>query len=481
MCDATTGWAGGIAQLDTYTDVKIEGSACLAAWIDNTTSAIEYYTITSVDLSGGEHIYMWMMCSGVVDTKANGGYRIVAYSGTAGGSNYMTWYVGGNDTHGTGWLLLCCDVSASGSETGTFDPTDVVAIGIQFKTTTAALKRGQTYMHNCFWDAVRYGTGSVVTSASTDDADYEDIYDDEINDNYFGVIQKSYGSYIQTGKIILGGTGTETCDFVIDNELVIFPSNDKVASDFYEILPLGNATNPTYVIITGSVIKAAGSEKFTIDSSGANINTFTITGSTLNNGGTITFLTGQTITAVVFTGCDTVDPNGATLSECTIENATVTGTSAGSLMVNVDTEGESCSDINFKNYPGSTTYAVYVAASVTEFDMDNWQFDDPNNTTSYAVYWAGTGGTLTINALNGTNLVTAGCTSAGGTVTVVNSVTLTVTVKRADTKALISNAEVAIYKASDDSELMNELTVSGVATEVFAYPGTAVDIYWRVR
>jgi len=467
MCDSITGWAGGIEEFATESDIKVEGSYSLAAWIDQTTSAVEYYTISSTDLSDGEHVFVWMSCNGVVDTKANGGYRIVLYTDS---SNYATFYVGGKDTHPNGgWVLLCTDASATpDDEVGTFDPSDVTRIGIQFKTLTDAPSVGQNKFVNCFWDAMRYGKGLIVTSASTDDADYQDIFDDELNDNYFGVVQKAYGAFIQSGQITLGGTSTETCDFVIDNEVIIFPDNDLVASDFYQIIPLGNATNPTYVIISNSVIKCAGSEKFTINASGANINTFTVISTTFDGGGDITFLTGQSITYNIFNACDAIDPNGSTFENNTISNSTVSGTSEGSLMVNVDTEGEACKDLTFSDYPGATTYAVYVAASVTEFDMDNWQFDDPNNTTSYAIYWASGSGTLTINALNGTNLVSAGCTSAGGTVTVVNAVTLQLTVKDPDGAAIVGAR--CFIEAGDDSgaapfeDSVSITSTGGVAT-----------------
>ena len=438
MCDATTGWAGGIEQFVAETGVKVEGSASLCAWIDATTSDDEYYAFTSADLSG-QTIYLWMYCSGVVDTKTNGGYRITAYSGTDYTSEVATWYVGGNDTHPAGgWVLMAASVDTTpDAETGTFDPTDVIAIGVQFKTLTSAIKKGQTYVQNCFWDAVRYGTSSTVTSGATDGADYQDIYDDEINDNYFGVVQKAYGSYIQTGKVILGGTGTETCDFVIDNEIIIFPDNDRIEAGFHEILPLGNATNPTYVEITGSVIKSAGAEKFTLDASGANIDTVTLTGSTLNNSGDLTFASGQSITSNVFTGCDPIDPNLATFTGNTISSSTALGTSEGSLMINATGDATAATDLIFTDYVGATTYAVYVASGVTAITMDNWYFDDPDNTTSYALYWAGAAGTLTVSATNGTNLVSGGCTSAGGTVSVVSSVDLTLTVKDPDGAAII--------------------------------------------
>jgi hypothetical protein len=87
--------------------------------------------------------------------------------------------------------------------------------------------------------------------------------------------------------------------------------------------------------------------------------------------------------------------------------------------------------------------AVYVAASVTEFNMTDWIFDDPNNTTSFAVYWAGDTGTLTISALGSTNLQTAGCTAAsGGSVVVESEKSYTLT-------GIIAGSEVRAYVGTD--------------------------------
>lgn len=428
MCESITGWAGGIAQMEAQSISVIEGTNSLACWIDNQLSATEYYTISTQDLSAGKHIYMWMNCSGRVDTKANGGYRIVLYTDS---SNYATFYVGGNDTHGTGWLLMCCDASATPNlETGTFDPADVTRIGLAFKTLTTAQKRGQTYMHNCFWDAVRYGTGSTVTSGATDDADYEDIYADEVNDNYFGVIQKSYGSYIQTGKVTLGGTGTETCDFVIDNEIVVFPDNDKVAATFYGILPLGNTTNPTYVIVSGAVIKSAGAEKYTIDASGSNINTFTITGCTLNNAGTCTFQSGQTITNNVFIECDMIVPVAATFTGNTVSDST--STTAALHMSLVAHNIENC----IFNSDG-TGHAIYITVAGT-YDFTDLIFNGyatQVGTETDRMVYNNSGGAVTINVDGGTFVTYRNGASA--TTDVVQTAVLTLTVKDKDGDAIV--------------------------------------------
>jgi hypothetical protein len=71
--------------------------------------------------------------------------------------------------------------------------------------------------------------------------------------------------------------------------------------------------------------------------------------------------------------------------------------------------------------------------------------------------------------------------TGGGSTTIVNSVYLRVYVKD-EANAPISGASVAIYKSSDNTQLMNETTdVNGLAEETFNYPGSDVPIYIRVR
>jgi len=453
MCESLTGWADVIAQLVVQDATVLEGTYALGCWIDNQLSATEYYTISTVDMSSGKHIYMWMNCSGRVDTKANGGYRIVLYTDS---SNYATFYVGGNDTHGTGWLLLCCDASASPDlETGTFDPSDVTRIGLAFKTITAAKKQGQAYMYNCFFDAVRYGTGHTITSAETDDAAYEDIFIEEINDNYYGVIQKSYGSYIQTGKIILGGTGTETCDFIIDNEIIVFPDNDKAAADFYEMLPLGNATNPTYVVITGSVLKAAGAQKFALDASGANIDTFTIDGCTFNNAGSCVFQDGQSITSSVFVGCDMVEPESSTFEGNTISE------SSGVDALLFPTSTNNMAGLIFNSDGAGHAILIENAGTIT---FDNFKFNgyaSGDGSTGNECVYNDSGELVTINIVNGGDTPTIHNGSGASTV-VNNAVTLSVTVKTTDGTA-IENVRVLI-EADTGGAASHEVSVAIVST-----------------
>ncbi|MCK4261102.1 MAG: hypothetical protein KAX49_19155, partial [Halanaerobiales bacterium] len=192
---------------------------------------------------------------------------------------------------------------------------------------------------------------------------------------------------------------------------------------------------------------------------------FDYSGGSIKNGGDLKFALADTLTGVVFDACAEIDTNGATFNIVTIGNTTETVT--GSLLVNTQVEGESCTNMKFNTY--GANYAIYVAATVTTFDMDNWIFDDTNNTTGYALYWLGTTGTLTVNALNGTNLVTAGClANTGGAVEVVaNPVAITLTVTDIGTTLPINGARALVAVANGDNFPFEE-TVTATSSSLTA-------------
>ena len=97
----------------------------------------------------------------------------------------------------------------------------------------------------------------------------------------------------------------------------------------------------------------------------------------------------------------------------------------------------------------------------------------------YDAHFTASTGDLTLNFSNGTDLTTVENESSGSVYTN-DYVDLTVNVEDQDGND-VDNAQAAIYKTSDDTQLMNEDTVSGSATTQFNYPGSAVSIYIRIR
>ena len=381
MCESITGWAGGIDQLALDTGVYIQGSGSLSAWINATTSATEYYTITTVDMSGGDHIYMWMMCTGVVDTQSNGGYRIVLYTDA---SNYATFYVGGNDTHGTGWQLMCCDASATPDlETGTFDPSDVTRVGLAFKTLTAAIVKGKEYVNNCYWDAVRYGTGLIITSGTTDNITFEGIYAVDNSGTYkYGVVQKSAGAYIITGGLTFGSTGGSLhIDFNDSSQVLLYPENDYIGSSFNTIEILGHSSTTSNFEIGGCFVKATGTQAI-LDLDGTNLNTINILGTSFVNTKCV-FIASQTVQNCVFSGCSQVEPGLSTFDNNTIKETIATD--AGLLFPSTSSVFSDC--LFLDNTTGSGI--EHDTATGTPFGYDALTFSgntyDANNTSGSAI------------------------------------------------------------------------------------------------
>ena len=103
--------------------------------------------------------------------------------------------------------------------------------------------------------------------------------------------------------------------------------------------------------------------------------------------------------------------------------------------------------------------------------LDNITF---NTLASIHVKYLGTG-TLTLTNTNGANATQAKCSAPWGTITVVEAVAITVTVKDINTKAVIEGARAYIEADTGGdlpagTEIMNKLTnASGVATENLDY------------
>ncbi len=259
---------------------------------------------------------------------------------------------------------------------------------------------------DCMW----FGDGRTISGTTSSDNLFLEshISDTTTNDNYDGCSELYKGSLAYQTDVTITTTSGNSY-----GETVTFAGGYNT-DDVYKITVTGTTD------WNGTSIVAVDGATVGLDTSGAT--SFDMTGGAITNGGDILFGTGDTVDGAVFTGCAEIDPNNADMDNCVISDTTETTT--GSVLINVGTEGDRLSGISFKNYATNSRYAIYVDASVTSFTMDNWQFD---SASSYALYWAGTGGTLTISSTNGTNLNLAGCDSAGGTVAISQDVTVEIT------------------------------------------------------
>ena len=464
MCESVTGWADVIEQFAVETGgINIEGSGSLCGWVDLTTSAIEYYTITSADLTG-KHVYVWMYCSGKVDTRVNGGFRIVLFTDA---SNYAEFYVGGNDTHFAQWNLLYCDPSSTDAlvhETGTFDPTDVTRIGVRFKTLTNAIRKGQTYVQNCFWDAVRYGTGLTLTSGATDQVTLEDIYTEDMLDSshVWGVVQKSAGAYVINGALIFGGITAESIDFISAGDVLLYPDNPLVSDVFKTIQVLGNATGTSDFDMRGSFIKASG-QPGVMDLNGANLDDIDLVGNTLVAIESF-FTSGQAINTNVFSESEQIDADGADLSGSVVKGYEGTADTSVLIWTPATDPNGLLDDMSFTKGTAAThaiEFGLLSPLTMTLTGIDFSGYNAADGQTDSALHILRTTGDVAIALVGCTGTIKYKSEGANVTLTASKSATFTP----------IENGSAFTITRDSDNLLLHNVDVTSGGEVVYSYDG----------
>jgi hypothetical protein len=142
--------------------------------------------------------------------------------------------------------------------------------------------------------------------------------------------------------------------------------------------------------------------------------------------------------------------NGATLINCDFIDTKVASSSPANTAL--------ISSSTFTKTTG-TQHGIEISGTATDFSLSGCTFTgyaaSNGSTGNEAIYVNIGSGNMTISITNGGS--TPSIRTAGATVTVQNTVSLTVTVINSSTNP-VPTAQVAIYRTSDDVELMNEDT-----------------------
>lgn len=468
--DVTTGWSPipGTNSVD-----KLEGTNCLADQAKSTTGSIFLYTLASAIDMSDKFIVATMKINGVADTIANGGYRIYIEDSS---TNQSYWYVGGNDTHSGGWGYFAIDPSTT-PEAGNADETDILKIGVQFKTLTSVVGTAD----NCFWDIAHYGTGLTVTSAASETGGsgtsgatgWDDIfnYDTGSNPHYYGVVQKINGVYFLRGKLIFGNSASTLSIDFDDDALMGFQPDPHMTDALSGIEILGNATGSTNVNIPNSVLfSTVRNWEFT--NTDADIDVVELPSTTVQSLSASDISEGEYI-GTAFDTCEQLTVDTAILTDAIIRNSP--STSAALLY---PTGTDNLSGISFIS--AGTGHAILID-TVGTYTFDAHVFDGYASTdgvTGNECVYNNSAGAVTINITNGGDTPTIHNGTSAST-TVNNAVWITVNVKDIAGDPIL-NAQTAVY-GSGGASLMNEdTTASGIAQETYNYVSDK-DIAFKVR
>jgi hypothetical protein len=354
-----------------------------------------------------------------------------------------------------------------------------------------------------FIDQIAVGNGLRITG-TWDSATYSGAWEEAVAyctdfaNRAWGMLQERDGIYYAFGKIYIGDTGQAADTLFEDSGKII-----QFGTSQYYISAAWASTMPTDacgiviedhaswkttftdgVIVgteqgrSGSVIVGNADQQLSFDMYGG------------NNAASLTNLYGTTLkkfTGTIEAGDDTdhkflsvslIESSQFNPGTANFKNSLVLATSDadGGLLID-DSGTDNISDLSFIS--DGSGHGIYIDTTGT-YTFDNIVFSGYGATASAdAAIYNNSGGEVIINATNGSTGLTYK-NGVGATTTVNNAVTLTVTVKD-EANVVIVGASVSIYKDSDDTELINEVTnASGIATESFNFVSDT-DIYVRVR
>lgn len=472
--DALTDWTGTGLVVDTVAFVQGTGSIYTYS-AASTTSRLADFACVATDIQN-KVIYFWFALGkvGFLSTKAAGGLRLRVEDASA---NWGEWYVAGSDTlpH-NGFICHAVHTSTAYNDNSATLPNKAAITKVCVRAYGSFPGKAYTWV-----DAVRIGTYlGIKAGTSADPAKLDDIITAEQTvANQWGILSKVEGAYFCQGKLLIGSTTAGEATYFKDESKTVVFKTALVPTDWFETKLQGNATAATQIFlgskvggrgISGCSFSAFGAPKYKITATDTNVGEFGFYGCSFLDADTIAlppYSTTKEVISCSFEKCAEVLSDTCKMQYCNFVSADGRGVRIASASHNI-------TDCNFINCPKCVH--CNFSAAVT---FDNLKFSGSNGTDKWDIEHS-VAGALTVNCTNGSNpqYVTE---TGGGSTSIINTVYLRVYVKD-EANAVIQGASVAIYKSSDNTQLMNELSdVNGLAEETFNYPGSDVDIYARVR
>lgn len=474
LCEDTSGWtATGGATLAQNLDVYVQGSASISSY---KASAIDHggrYDLGSggTDLTG-KVIFCWIAVTNPSKLQVMGstGLRL-RLTDTSG--YYSEWDLGGSDTipHG-GWLPYAVHTGSTPSRTsGT-----LVLSAVRYVDWRADSVGAKNYI---YFDAFRYGTYiQIYGGTSGDPANFEAIYQADLS-NAYGAVSKISGVYFLQCSLKIGSTSASQATYFLDTSKVIVFKNGMITANYYEISNLGNTGADTEIYlgassggrgISGCLFRTESptqTPKFKITLTDTNRQKAGLYGCTFIDAGVITFpaySADREVVSCSFEASSQLDIDGTTLKYCNFINS-----DSRALLIN--DESHAVSDCNFINCPVALHFDTAGDYDLTNMAFSGCTYDVENSTN---------GGTVNLACSGGEPSTYENTGSPPGTTNISSSVMLKVYVKD-ETGTELQYIRVGIFKQSDNTQLMNELTdEDGYAEE--PYNGaTGFDVYVRAR
>ena len=489
--DVTTNWTAAGTSTGTATGTASptprEAGAHVVTTATSNTPANQWLWHTGASLGAGPHlIYIWMLTTATIGTRANGGLMILIGDGT----NRVGYHVGGDDfapfrvdNNGlVGYMCFCIDTEQlstwpfgvtvqAGTRAGLeANLNNITQIGTGCQVLAKAVGGAVNYWN----DIIRHGVATNINNSgltilggtSGSPGKFTEIETEDraiTNQKAHGVIRElGTGVFGVQGTLRFGDQGTGSSWFEETNTTLIFEKRG-FKSDRYKIVVTDNGVGTT----TFKLGVKVGTGSDVVGTNGVTL--FSPTGvGVLFDSGTDTDVTDVFIYGSIFNGFSsgiilrdpqefinntvsnsgTIEPNGAFMFNCDIVNSLATSALLWNFNGNTNGKLDGCSFLS-----SGTGHAIELGSNTpTGITFNNISFSNygASGTTDAAVY-NNSGKSIDITIAGGD--IPTIRNGAGSSTTIISGL-VTITLSN-----LRSNTEVRVYQ---DSGGVNGTEIDGI-------------------
>jgi hypothetical protein len=520
---SATGWediSGAALAVDT--EIAYDTfSGSIGQYVTTTRDATLYNNGSTGLFSSGDVAYLLINCGVVslLDTKALGGCTVRVTGATA--TDWKEVELFGSDdwpaAFSGGWVQIVVDIddllANFDNQNGT-PPTvgNIQRFGVTFVTASVMPRMADNFWAGGF-RILPANTPAIIVEGrdgGTTDWNWASI-------SAVAAIQLSAvllpgpgGSFVCRGPIQFGINDTSIHGFTESNKPLLWDTQQVMVDGFYGLSALGNSGGTTNVVFgakTGTGAAATGAQggaiqadpalgtRWFMNFDDANLDSADFYGVTMQYGSDFQMddIAVEAISNLF------IDTTGITASNSNafLKNSYIapnTAADGGALIWNENVDVDGILDASVFEQGATAHHAIQFGTAVTTdltlrgLELNGFSGTDDVDGSTFQ--FLATAGALNLSLIDCTvdgvaaSSANVGVDDAAGiTVTlIIQPVTLTITVKDADTLAVIQNVQTSIHlKDSPFTELMNEdTTAGGIATQ--SYSGTVpVDVVWKCR
>lgn len=399
------GWVGSNIIVDKDVSYNKRSSISSSTDIEN---SLQYYELpVNMDLSN-KTLRLWSLVKEFTHI-VNGGYIRLYLSD---GINDAYWDLFNPDViYKGGWINAIVSTGIL-PLAGNVDMANIKKIGIKVTYSLSFISND----NNLWMDYVRYGDDITIVGVGTS---FKEMYNISSSKGIgFGILTNEYIEFGVYGNIIIGGSIPTS--FTESGSIIIFKKIHNNNNVYSLSLSGGVGINSDFAF--NNCLITSEDVGYEILFNSIYITNLIIGYSTIANASYLSFFNSPLnayIHDTAFINCSNIHVNSARF----IDNKIININNSIMPIVVIDNESDLRYSKNIKVYNTSQAVVLYVDASVTAITLDNFTFNNPDGTNNIrAIYWDSPIGTLTINAINGTNITIDGINTAGGTINLIKTV-----------------------------------------------------------